>query len=102
MSAIINFSLDLSKLPKEKMIKGKKGTYINLTAFTGDTDQFGNNVAFAVAQTQEEREDENVKRVYVGNGKVSWTDGNIAVAEREESMGSQAEISVDESDDLPF
>lgn len=101
MSAIVNFSLDVTKLPKEKMIKGKKGTYINLTAFLGDTDQFGNNVGVAVSQTQEEREAEG-KRIYVGNGKVAWTDGSVSVADRNDSDAMTAEVSVEETDGLPF
>ena len=103
MSAIINFSIDLQKLPKDKLVKGKKGTYVNLTAFVGDTDQFGNNVGFTISQTKEEREAEDSKRIYVGNGKVAWTDGAIAVAEGEGGATNQvAEVTSDEDDDLPF
>lgn len=102
MSAIVNFSLDLTKLPKEKMIKGKKGTYIDLTAYIGRVDNFGNNASFAVSQTKEEREDENVERIYVGNGKVVFTDGEISVADRSASEPAMAEVSQEETDGLPF
>ncbi len=101
MGLIVNFSLDVTKLPKEKMIKGKKGTYINLTAFVGEFDKFGNNAAFAVSMTKEERE-AGAQRIYVGNGKVaSMNDTPIEVAGK--TGGTQAaEISQEESDDLPF
>lgn len=103
MSAIINFSLDVTKLPKDKMVKGKKGTYINLTLLGGgETDQYGNNAGIIVAQTQEERE-AGADRLYVGNGKVAWTDGTILAAVRQDASSSNApEVSTEESDDLPF
>ncbi len=103
MSAIVNLSLDVTKLPKEKMIKGKKGTYINLTMFLQDeTDQYGNNASLIVAQTQEEREAKG-DRTYLGNGKIAWTDGSIAAAERQDSSNSSAkEVSTEDTSDLPF
>lgn len=99
MSGLVNFSLDLSKLPKDKIIKGKKGQYINLTASINDDTKFGNNVSFSVSQSKEEREGKESK-VYVGNGKVVWTDGNIVVAEKEEQEPFNSVV--DSNDDSPF
>ena len=49
-------------------------------------------------QTKEQRE-AKVKRVYIGNGKIFWTDGKINKAEPIE----QASVSVTgPQDDLPF
>lgn len=99
MSALVNFSLDLSKLPKDKIIKGKKGQYINITASVNNETKFGNNVSFFVSQSKEER-DNKENKTYVGNGKVIWTDGSIVVAEK----GEQEPVNsvVDSGDDLPF
>ncbi len=36
MSAIINYSVNLENLPKEKFVKGKKGTYYNFTVSVND------------------------------------------------------------------
>tara|TARA_R100001591_G_C4329700_1_gene177741 strand:- start:581 stop:880 length:300 start_codon:yes stop_codon:yes gene_type:complete len=99
MSALLNFSLDLSKLPKGKIIKGKKGQYINLTASINDETKFGNNVSFSVSQSKEEREGKETK-IYVGNGKVVWNDGNIVNAEKQEQ--EPVNSVVDSGDDLPF
>lgn len=97
MSAIVNFSLDLSKLPKEKMIKGKKGTYINLSLSVNDeTNQFGQNASVSVAQAKEEREAKQDK-LYVGNGKVVWTDGTCVKATATEQVVEEVA-----SSDLPF
>ena len=99
MSALVNFSLDLSKLPKDKIIKGKKGQYINITSSINDETKFGNNVSFFVSQSKEEREGKEPKN-YLGNGKVIWTDGNIVLAEKEEQ--SQPASVVDNDDDFLF
>jgi hypothetical protein len=93
MSVLINASINVAKLPKEKFIKGKDGAvYYNLTISVGDETRYGNNVAITDSQTKEEREAKKPKN-YLGNGKVVWTDGNIALAEREE---------VEVKQDLPF
>ena len=98
MSAIVNFSLDLSKLPKEKMIKGKKGTYINLSLSVNDeTNQYGSNASVTLSQTKEER-DAKQDKLYVGNGQVVWTDGTCVRAEKKtESVVEEVATS-----DLPF
>lgn len=65
---IINASIDVTKIEKAKIVKGK---YVNITAFVNDeVDQYGNNVAIIVSQTKEERE-VKTPRVYLGNGKTN-------------------------------
>jgi hypothetical protein len=96
MSTLINASIRVDKLPKEKFIKGKDGAvYYNLTISVGDETRYGNNVALMDSQTFEEREAKK-QRNYLGNGKVVWTDGNVCVAERE------AVEETKETSDLPF
>jgi hypothetical protein len=82
MAAIISASIDVSKLPKEKFVKGKKGVWYNFTISINDESKFGNNVALTDSQTKEEREAGKPKD-YLGNGKVVWTNGSIAKAELE-------------------
>ena len=99
MSAIINASIRVDKLPKEKFVKGKDGAvYYNFTISVNDETRYGNNVAVMDSQTKEERE-AKVSRNYLGNGKVVWTDSNIVVAEREDKPQAVKETV---SDDLPF
>jgi len=99
MSAIINASIRVDKLPKEKFVKGKDGAvYYNLTISVNDETRYGNNVAIMDNRTKEER-DANVARNYLGNGKVVWTDNNIVVAERDETPQPVAEPA---EDGLPF
>jgi hypothetical protein len=99
MSALINFSLDVAALPKEKFVSAANGkVYINLTMAVNDETKYGNNTSIYVSQTKEEREAKK-QRQYLGNGKVVWTDNNIVLAQREQQV--QAVTSTEETD-LPF
>ena len=54
MATIINASIDVTKIPKESLIKGKKGTYANVTVFINDETRFGNNASIAMSMSKEE------------------------------------------------
>jgi hypothetical protein len=98
MSSLINFNLNVAKLPKEKFVAGKDGAvYVNLTMAVNDETRYGNNTSVYVAQSKEEREAKK-QRQYIGNGKVLWTDNVITLAERE----PQADPVTTEKVDLPF
>ena len=98
MGAIINGSIRVAKMPKEKFVKGRDGAvYYNFTIGIQDETRFGNNVAFMDSQTKEER-DAKMAKTYLGNGKVVWiSDDGVKLAERDDQP--QAEVV---SDDLPF
>ena len=100
MSALINFSLNVAKLPKEKFIAGKDGAvYVNLTMSVNDETRYGNNTGIYVSQTQEEREAKKQK-TYLGNGKVVWNNGTIVNATKEVQEAVQEQPA--EADGLPF
>jgi hypothetical protein len=100
MSTLINASIRVDKLPKEKFIKGKDGAvYYNLTIAVNDETRYGNNVGIMDSQTKEEREAKKTK-LYLGNGKVVWTDGKVTLAEREEQTTTNQVK--EETADLPF
>jgi hypothetical protein len=89
MSSLVNFS-----------IKNANGTYDKYTMSINDTqDDYGNNASVFIQQTKEERE-AKVKKVYVGNGKVQWTDGKIVKAEFVEKTIQSTNEKVE--NDLPF
>jgi len=99
MSALINLSLRVDKLPKEKFVQGKDGAvYYNFTiGVNDDSNQWGQNVSATDSQTKEEREAKKPKS-YLGNGNVVWTDGNIKLADKKvEVTAKEVELS-----DLPF
>ncbi len=98
MSAIINYSIRVDKLPKEKFVAGKdSAVYLNLTMSVNDETRFGNNASIYISQTKEENEAKK-QRNYVGNGKVVWNNGSIVNAEKEVKEALQEEV----VSDLPF
>ena len=105
MASIIATSIDLTKIPKDKIIEGKKGKYLPITITINDeTDQFGNQGPVVVQQTKEERESKTEK-TYLGNVKVVWTNGQFPDAIPYEKPQGQAQTvqptkPVDE--DIPF
>jgi len=101
MSALINYSIRVDKLPKEKFVAGKDGAvYLNLTMSVNDETRYGNNVGIFVSQSQEEREAKKQK-TYVGNGKVVWNNGSIVNAEKEVEAVQNEPLEA-EADGLPF
>ena len=86
MASIINASINLNNIPKDKIYVGKKGKYLPITITLNDElDQFGNQGPVVVEQTKEERETKTDK-TYLGNVKVVWTNGsNVEVAPRDEA-----------------
>ena len=88
MSALINLSINLDSLPKEKFVKGKKGTYYNFTvSVNDDTNTYGQNASVFDSQSKEQREAKEPKK-YIGNGQVIWTDGTCVKAVRQEEAQS--------------
>jgi hypothetical protein len=97
MSAIIEFSINLDKLDKSKIVKGKKGNYYPLTVSVNDEPSaYGDNVSVFTSQSKEERE-AKASRTYVANGKVVWTNGSIVAVERSANPTPKVEEA-----DFPF
>ena len=94
MSLLINASIAVDKLPKEKFVKAKN-----------DQSRFGNNVLIYDSQSKEEREAKKNKHT-LGNGAVVWTDGNVVVAEKDEKKNTEHIVAGTEDaykkEDLPF
>jgi len=105
MASIIKANINLNEIPKDKIYKGKKGSYLPITITINDeVDQFGNQGPVIVDQSKEER-DAKAPKVYLGNVKVVWTNGeNVNAAPREDSHGQQvpANSFTAQPDDLPF
>ena len=100
MASIIKASIDLNKIPKDKIFIGKKGKYLPITITINDElDQFGNQGPVVVEQTKEER-DAKAPKTYLGNVKIVWTNGsNVEPAPRDNAPTAPVP-KVEE--DLPF
>tara|TARA_R110002167_G_scaffold190373_3_gene392698 strand:+ start:10863 stop:11180 length:318 start_codon:yes stop_codon:yes gene_type:complete len=105
MASIIKANINLNDIPKEKIYKGKKGSYLPIVITINDeVDNYGNQGPVIVEQSKEEREAKGPK-VYLGNVKVVWTNGtNVETAPREDQGGQQqqGQSLAPQADDLPF
>lgn len=104
MASILKMSINLNEIPKHKIIDGKKGKYLPITVTINDeVDQFGNQGPVMVEQSKEER-DAKAAKVYLGNVKVVWTNGqNVNAAPRTDGQQSApAQKSAAADFDLPF
>jgi hypothetical protein len=106
MAGIIKTSINLSAIPKDKIIEGKKGKYLPITITINDeVDQFGNQGPVIVSQTKEERE-AKTEKTYLGNAQVVWTNGEFPSpppwnGQTPQAASTQAQ-SIAQEDDLPF
>ena len=75
----LSVRIDVTKIEKERLYKGSKGTYLDLTTFvdTDQVDQYDNNGFISQSVDKEERE-QGVKTPILGNVKVFYTDGESA------------------------
>jgi hypothetical protein len=108
MASIIKASINLNNVDKTKIINGAKGKYLPIVITLNDeVDQFGNQGPIIIEQSKEERESKAAK-VYLGNVKVVWSNGqNVDAAPRDSEQGAtapqrQAPPQPEPIDDLPF
>ncbi len=95
----INVKIDVTKIDKNRLFKGEKGTYLDATTFVDvdQLDQYGNNGFIAQQVSKEERE-KGVQGPILGNVKVFYKDG----AQPVQQSAQQAPADDFESDDIPF
>ena len=102
MASIIKTSINLDQIDKSKIYVGKKGKYLPITITINDEpDQFGNQGPITIAQSKEEREAKTAK-VYLGNVKVVWTNGDNVAAAPRDGQQAPAQSLAPQPDDLPF
>ena len=68
MKVGLSVRIDVTKIEKERLYKGSKGTYLDLTTFvdTDQVDQYDNNGFISQSVDKEERE-QGVKTPILGN-----------------------------------
>ena len=71
----VSIKIDVTKILKERLYKGQKGTYLDLTTIIDldEVDQYGNNGFISQSVTKEERE-QKFQTPILGNAKVFWRD----------------------------
>ncbi len=96
MKVGLSVRIDVTKIDKERLYKGEKGTYLDLTTFvdTMVADQYENNGFISQSVDKEERE-KGVQTPILGNVKVFYTDGS-----EQPSTPQAKQAVIDES--IPF
>lgn len=84
---MIKINIDVTKITKEKLFKGKKGTYLNAVLIETKDNQYGNDYVIVEDITEEEK-NQGKKGQILGNAKIMIPKTNNS--------------SNTESDDLPF
>jgi len=113
----LSVKIDVSKINKDRLFKGEKGTYLDLTTFidTENAGQYGDHGFIAQSVSKEERE-AGVKGEILGNVKVFFTDESdgqgYQTAPQAEPQGqiqqtstpnpNQAAVDAEFDDEIPF
>lgn len=104
MKVGISVRIDVTKIDKDRLYKGAKGTYLDLTTFvdTAVADQYENNGFISQSQTKEERE-AKVKTPILGNVKVFYTDSGSPAGSAGQGKTAVEEMTLEQlDDDIPF
>lgn len=77
----IALKIDVSKIDKERLFKGTKGTYLDAVAFidTETETQYGDHGMITQSVSKEEKA-AGVKGAILGNGKIIWREEGLVAA----------------------
>jgi hypothetical protein len=96
---IIKLNIDVTKINKQRLHKGAKGIYANLTVLLRDEpDQYGNDGMIVEDVTKEERES-GMKGTILGNAKIV---GNRQAQAKQSPAAKDDKWIDDDSLDIPF
>lgn len=105
MKVGLSVRIDVTKIDKERLYKGEKGTYLDLTTFvdTASQDQYENNGFISQSVDKEERE-KGVKTPILGNVKVFYTGETERVQQQtnKEWVDEYKSNSAPITEDIPF
>ena len=102
----ISLKIDVSKIEKDKLFKGKSGVYLDCTAFVDldNQDQYGNNGMI----TQKWKDSQDGQTPILGNSKVFWREDSQSSQShpqqrpQQQNQTQQTEPDFDFDDDVPF
>lgn len=77
MKNMIRLSINVSKITKDRLYKGAKGTYLSCTILEKDEPDQYDNTHMVIEDVSKEERSQGVKGVIIGNGKfVTRGNGN--------------------------
>jgi hypothetical protein len=100
MAQLIEVYFKLSQL--QAMIDAAEGKGLSITLSVDNVaNKYGQNVSAYKSQTKEQRQ-EKVSRIYFGNGKVIWHDGQVPFKPERVEQSASTAPAPSASEDLPF
>ena len=105
MSKMITARIDVTKIVKTLLFKGKKGTYLDLIIWVNDKpDKYGNDISI------QQRTGKDDPKIYIGEGKFYVKKESEPTPAKDEWQGSANKEAIvnkskeqsDELSDLPF
>ena len=79
MGALINASIDLTKIDKSKIFEKDGKKYLSLTISINDETKYGNNASISISQSKEEREAKTNKTIIPGTVAVIGNENNVSL-----------------------
>jgi len=96
MTRLVRLKIDVTKIDKERLFQGKKGTYLDATVFLDDDPgQYGDNGMITQDVSKEERE-AGTKGAILGNATI------FKVLDDERTEAPAATTGPGDMDDIPF
>ena len=94
----VELKIDVTKIDKDKLFNGKKGTYLDATVFIDldIEDKFGNSGMI----TQKVEKDSEDRGAILGNAKIFWRENSTQKASN--PTAPKANPVPEFSDDIPF
>lgn len=86
----VSIKLDVTKIDKNRLFSGQKGTYLDATVFidVDQLDQYGNSGMITQDVSKEEKQ-QGVKGNILGNCKVFWSDGGSQPQQQQQATQQQ-------------
>tara|TARA_Y100000817_G_scaffold230665_1_gene183097 strand:- start:311 stop:643 length:333 start_codon:yes stop_codon:yes gene_type:complete len=100
---ILRLNLDVTKIDKTALFRGKKGTYLEISVLMhSDADEYGNH-GMAVQGIGKDRREAGERGPILGNGEwVSKPKDTVQWIDKGVNQGMVMEVSADDDDDIPF
>lgn len=94
----VSLKIDVTKIDKERLFKGEKGTYLDATVFIdlGDADQFGNHGMITQSWKDKPKEENGA---ILGNSRIFWRDQSEPTPSQQQPQPAPSQ---DFDENIPF
>jgi len=97
---MITLKIDVTKINKDRLYKGAKGTYLNCTMIDTPNSEYGDYMI--VEETTKEEREAGTKGTILGNGKIIRPRNEQPATQQAFSQPAANTAPVEDDSDLPF